>query len=145
MIAFGLGVKTLLWADNDLKALLPGGIHPDDIPDNYDIQKAGCVYKVITGEEFKSLNGPIGCGPVSLGFTWIGAGASENQAAYNKIAQILRANRPRVSVAGVILASLSFGNYGTDAVSLGTNPNENKKVWDFVITGVLYDPGAVGA
>ena len=143
MIAFGLGVKTLLMANTDLAALLPGGIHPDDVPDKYDFAKAGAVYKVVSGDPITSFAGPTAAMKVALGFTWIGKGASENRAAFNLIAKIIREGGPRVVAGGVTLCALNFGNYGTDSVSVGTNPNDNKRVFDFVITGVMYDPSSL--
>lgn len=136
---FGKCVRNMLLADATVTALLPGGIHPDEVPGTQEEvrKKPAAAYWMSGCSPRKSLTRIMPVNDVALGFRFYGATASQKQAAMDAIWTVVRTNRARYSDGTITIAGLGMenGQSGTERIQDGND--DSAHYVDFTITGAV--------
>ena len=131
--SFGAAVRLLLLGDADLTAQLPGGIHPDSIPQ--EAAFPAMAYSVAS-EPFTSITGQSAIRFVTMEIKVVATTAAQLRAIDKAIDGVISTNSGRVTRAGVSVCALRYGGMNASIEDLGDGDDEPYRELEATITGV---------
>ena len=131
--SFGAAVRLLLLGDADLTAQLPGGIHPDSIPQ--EAAFPAMAYSV-TSEPFTSITGQSAIRFATMEIKVVAVTAAQLRAIDKAIDGVISTNSGRVTKAGVSVCALRYGGMNASIEDLGDGDDEPYRELEATITGV---------
>ena len=131
--SFGAAVRLLLLGDADLTAQLPGGIHPDSIPQ--EAAFPAMAYSVAS-EPFTSITGQTSIRFVTMEIKVVATTAAQLRAIDKAIDGVISTNSGRVTKAGVSVCALRYGGMNASIEDLGDGDDEPYRELEATITGV---------
>ena len=131
--SFGAAVRLLLLGDADLTAQLPGGIHPDSIPQ--EAAFPAMAYSVAS-EPFTSITGQSAIRFVTMEIKVVAVTAAQLRAIDKAIDGVISTNSGRVTRAGVSVCALRYGGMNASIEDLGDGDDEPFRELEATITGV---------
>ena len=131
--SFGAAVRLLLLGDADLTAQLPGGIHPDSIPQ--EAAFPAMAYSVAS-EPFTSITGQSAIRFVTMEIKVVAVTAAQLRAIDKALDSVIVGNPGRVTRAGVSVCALRYGGMNASIEDLGDGDDEPYRELEATITGV---------
>ena len=131
--SFGAAVRLLLLGDADLTAHLPGGIHPDSIPQEATVP--AMAYSVAS-EPFTSIAGQTSIRFVTMEIKVVAETAAQLRAIDKALDSVIVGNSGRVTRAGVSICALRYGGMNASIEDLGDGDDEPYRELEATITGV---------
>lgn len=134
-IPFARIVRSLLVADPAVMNALPGGIHPDQIPQEADLPAAAWS---VTSEPLQSLSSGSTLsriGFATLTLTGIARTASQTEAIDKAVRTVIEANRGQVSQGGSEVHRLQYSGIQFDNEFLADGDDESYRRITMTITG----------
>jgi hypothetical protein len=131
--SFGAAVRLLLLGDADLTAQLPGGIHPDSIPQ--EAAFPAMAYSVAS-EPFTSITGQSAIRFATMEIKVVAVTAAQLRAIDKAIDGVISTNSGRVTRAGVSVCALRYGGMNASIEDLGDGDDEPYRELEATITGV---------
>ena len=131
--SFGAAVRLLLLGDADLTAQLPGGIHPDSIPQ--EAAFPAMAYSVAS-EPFTSITGQTSIRFVTMEIKVVATTAAQLRAIDKALDSVIVGNPGRVTKAGVSVCALRYGGMNASIEDLGDGDDEPYRELEATITGV---------
>ena len=131
--SFGAAVRLLLLGDADLTAQLPGGIHPDSIPQ--EAAFPAMAYSVAS-EPFTSITGQSAIRFATMEIKVVAVTAAQLRAIDKALDSVIVGNPGRVTKAGVSICALRYGGMNASIEDLGDGDDEPYRELEATITGV---------
>jgi hypothetical protein len=134
-IPFARIVRSLLVADSAVQAALPGGIHPDQIPQESELPAAAWQ---VSSEPFQSLSSASGLsriGYATLTLTGIARTSTQSEAIDKAVRAVIEANRARIIQGASEIHRLQYSGIQFDNEFLADGDDESYRRVQMTITG----------
>ena len=115
MSALGQAVKTYLEAYSGYATKLPGGIYPDQAPQNPALEQPFAVYQSTTRSDQRLLSGAIAATTERIQFTVVAETASARQSTRSWVKTALQAAPTRQTVGSLSIAWWRVEDDGQDS------------------------------
>jgi len=131
--SFGVAVRALLLGDPDLNLQLPGGIHPDSIPQEASFP--AMAYSVAS-EPFTSITGQSSIRFATMEIKVVAETAAQLRAIDKALDGVISINAGRVTRAGVTVCALRYAGVNASIEDVGDGDDEPYRELEGTITGV---------
>jgi hypothetical protein len=134
-IPFARIVRSLLVADSAVQAALPGGIHPDQIPQEAELPAAAWQ---VSSEPFQSLSSASGLsriGFATLTLTGIARTSTQSEAIDKAVRAVIEANRAQIIQGASEIHRLQYSGIQFDNEFLADGDDESYRRVQMTITG----------
>jgi len=131
--SFGVAVRALLLGDADLNLQLPGGIHPDSIPQ--EAVFPAMAYSVAS-EPFTSITGQTAIRFATMEIKVVAETAAQLRAIDKALDGVISTNAGRVTRAGVTVCALRYAGVNASIEDVGDGDDEPYRELEGTITGV---------
>jgi len=131
--SFGVAVRALLLGDPDLNLQLPGGIHPDSIPQEASFP--AMAYSVAS-EPFTSLTGQSSIRFATMEIKVVAETAAQLRAIDKALDGVISTNAGRVTRAGVTVCALRYAGVNASIEDVGDGDDDPYRELEGTITGV---------
>mgnify|MGYP000146250083 CR=1 FL=1 len=131
--SFGVAVRALLLGDPDLNLQLPGGIHPDSIPQEASFP--AMAYSVAS-EPFTSITGQTAIRFATMEIKVVAETAAQLRAIDKALDGVISTNAGRVTRAGVTVCALRYAGVNASIEDVGDGDDEPYRELEGTITGV---------
>jgi len=131
--SFGVAVRALLLGDPDLNLQLPGGIHPDSIPQEASFP--AMAYSVAS-EPFTSITGQSSIRFATMEIKVVAETAAQLRAIDKALDGVISTNAGRVTKAGVTVCALRYAGVNASIEDVGDGDDEPYRELEGTITGV---------
>ncbi len=131
--SFGVAVRALLLGDPDLNLQLPGGIHPDSIPQEASFP--AMAYSVAS-EPFTSITGQSSIRFATMEIKVVAETAAQLRAIDKALDGVISTNAGRVTRAGVTVCALRYAGVNASIEDVGDGDDEPYRELEGTITGV---------
>ena len=131
--SFGVAVRALLLGDADLNLQLPGGIHPDSIPQ--EAAFPAMAYSVAS-EPFTSITGQSSIRFATMEIKVVAETAAQLRAIDKALDGVISTNAGRVTRAGVTVCALRYAGVNASIEDVGDGDDDPYRELEGTITGV---------
>jgi hypothetical protein len=136
-VSFAEAVRSLLINDAPTAAAIPGGVHPDQIPQSNSSWPAA-DYSNLTGEPFSSIAGPsYGVKDCSLTLRVVCVTMAQAKAAQSAIEALIESNPVRKVVGSNTLYSLRSSDASISIADISDGNDEPWRILSLTISGWL--------